>query len=76
MTTLQQLKAQYFKNKNVMEITDKEVANEYWNTKGSFGWGNCIVRDSGWAVIGQMSPGCRGDQSHVMVCKTELLKGD
>jgi len=74
MYTIKELKDKHFPSKLVCEIEDKEQANSLFKSRTSSCWGNAVIGETGWAVVGQPSPQHKGDTPTVFVCKTELLE--
>ncbi|MCK9615824.1 MAG: hypothetical protein M0R48_10115 [Candidatus Omnitrophica bacterium] len=72
---LPELKKQYYPAKDIalVEETDQEKARSLFESKCSCCWGNTIIGDTGWAVIGSPSKQHDGDMRMVFVCKANLL---
>ncbi len=71
--SIEQLKKDWFPTKKVVEITDKEKALSFFNSKTAPAWGNKHL-GNGWSVVSQPSPQHEGEQSVVYVAKTSLIK--
>lgn len=74
MLTLEQFQYEYFADeRKCVEVTDKEEALSFFQSRSSAAWGNSHVQWAGWSVIMQPSRCHKEDPLVAYVCKTELI---
>lgn len=75
--TLEQFQASHFNGeRKCVEVTDRNEALSFFQSKTSAAWGNGHVKGTGWSVIMQPSRRSKGDPLVAFVCKTELIGAD
>ena len=72
--TLREFKRTYFPAQHVVEIKNAKQARSDFFSHTSCCWGNRVVEDTGWAIVGQPSAQHVGDKRTVFVCKTEIIR--